>query len=184
MNFMPRIFRKKDFNGELAELQVVIGEVKKDYKTGNLLRVLRASATIIAKNLEREALPLSRRLLKVANQTNFLMKSLVTTFTKVTEDPALNPKGKGIKLSLRQLNGYKQMLRGNLRGLQEVEDKLKAERKDLQGTYAALERLDEKVKTIKSRTNTALKADKRLHDALPKIDVAMAHLAKKLYGDD
>ncbi len=184
MSWIPRIFRRNDFNGQLAELQVVIGEVKKEYRTGNLLRALKESTKIMASDLEKNALPLSRRLLALADQTNQLMKGLVTSFTRVTEDPALNPKGKGAQLSLRQLNGYKQMLRGNLEGIQQVEDGIKKEKRDVQGTYAALDKIAGKVQEIKSRTHGALKADKKLHEALPKVDQAMAHLAKKLYGDD
>ena len=184
MSWIPRIFRKKEFSGQLAELQVVIGDVKEVYKTGNLLRVLKDSTRIMASDLEKNALPLSRRLLALADQTNMLMKSLVTSFTRVTEDPALNPKGKGATLSLRQLNAYKQMLRGNLQGIQQVEDGIKKEKRDVQGTYAALDKIADKIQEIKSRTDGALKADKRLHEALPKVDQAMSHLAKKLYGDD
>jgi hypothetical protein len=184
MRFIPRIFRRKDFNSELAELQVVIGDVKKVYRTGNLLRVLKDSVRIMTSDLEKNALPLSRRLLALANQTNHLMKALVTSFTRVTEDPALNPKGKGAKLSLRQLNGYKQMLRGNLQGIQQVEKGVEKEKINVRGTYGSLDKIAGKIQEIKSRTHGALKADKKLHNALPKVDKAMAHLAKKLYGDD
>ena len=88
---------------------------------------------------------------------------------------------KGKKLNLRQLNAYRNVLKGNQEGLEQLQGLIKDETKVVQGTYASLKSLKQEFERLKDRTERAKKADQKLHKSLPKVDKLMTELAKKLY---
>jgi hypothetical protein len=175
MSFAERIFRGRAPKSQLSKLQILSSEISDS---------LRKSDTITARSepklrqlgnkVEREALPISRGLLEIGRQIQALMRSIVTSFTKITTNK---------DLTVRQLNAYRTMFSGNKEGLNQVIAKSHKAENDLLGAYAVLEEIEDKMKELKRNTESALKADQKMYGAIRPINKILTELALRISGD-
>jgi len=181
MGLVARIFRKDNFKNNFVEINLVISEVKKEYRLSRINAAMFEELNRITDYFDKNSLVLGRKLLEMAKRINFLLKSVATSFAKIVNDPTFQEELKGKKLNLRQLNAYKNVLKGNQEGLEQLQGMIKGETKVVKGTYASLRSLKRELEDIKNRSERAKKADRKLHKSLPKVDKLMTELAKKLY---
>jgi hypothetical protein len=181
MGLLARVFRKDNFKTNFEEIKVVISEVKKEYKMSRITDAILEELKYITDYFDKNSLVLGRKLLEMSKRINMLLKSVATSFAKIVNDPTFDEELKGAKLNLRQLNAYKNVLKGNQEGLESLQKMIKGETIAVRGTYASLRSLKQELERLKDRTERAKKADLKLHKSLPKVDRLMTELAKKLY---
>ncbi len=174
-------FKKKTFQSDLVKVRKELKLISKDYEKTSGYSMSTISIEAKIKDIEKNILPLSKSLIAIGKQTSSLLKSVTTSFGKIINDPTFNEKLKGPKLTLRQLTAYRNVLQGNKQGLEGVQKKIKTEKTDLQGAYAALEKIEKNLNELNSKMNKAKKGDYRMHKLLPHADELLTKLSRKLY---
>tara|TARA_Y100000310_G_scaffold340046_1_gene434583 strand:+ start:1504 stop:2040 length:537 start_codon:yes stop_codon:yes gene_type:complete len=174
-------FKKKTFQDDLIKARKNLKLISNNYQGTSGYVVSAGILRTQINKIEKDILPLSRSLIAISKQTSFLLKSISTSFAKVTNDPTFNEKLKGPRLTLRQLNGYRSVLQGNREGLLSVKKKINREKTNLQGAYASLNRIEKKLLELKKKMVKARKGDYKMHKLLPETDKLLTKLSQKLY---
>lgn len=181
MGWFGNVFAKKSVvvASEIPKIVSELRQIDTEYKTKKEASALTETIRVVRKSLDDWAVPLSNLLLRRAEQVKFLVKSVSSSFTKIMNDPFLNM-GKGEALDMRQVSAYQNLLKGNSAALEGILKEMKTEKTDVQGLYAAVEELDDKLREVRADNEKSLSRDKKTLAILDKIDKQFTKLSAYL----